>query len=178
MIRGMRMVEALVLDASAALAVARQEPTAAYVMAALDERAARNGSVHVPGHFWLELANVLARRFRLPPLDIVEGVRFLDELPIFTVEMDRTLWLLTLQRGEDTGLAAYDAVYLALAETLNADLLTLDADLAAAAGPRAVAVGPRRLAEIRATYAARSPDRVWAEFGSYLAELRREAAAG
>lgn len=172
------MVRPLVLDASAAISIVLDEPRGVAVRTAILEHARRDGSFHVPGQFWLELANVLARRYGRRPNDIVAAVRFLDDLAITTVEVDRPLWLLTLQRADATGLAAYDAVYLALADVLGGTLLTLDAALADAAGSRTVRVGPLRWAETRAPYASQTPARVWAELGRYVAELRKEAAAG
>ena len=108
----------------------------------------------------------------------MDRIRVLDEFSTRTVEVDRPLWLLALDRMVQHELSAYDATYLALAEALEARLLTLDASLSAAAGSRAFPVGPHRLAETRAAYVTRSPSEVWSEFGDYLASLRREAAAG
>src|SRR4051794_37798793 len=70
-----KMADALVLDASVAIAIARREPQANAAGAALYERASRNQTVHVPGHFWLELANVFARRHGMSPSEILQGVR-------------------------------------------------------------------------------------------------------
>jgi predicted nucleic acid-binding protein len=172
-----RMPERLVIDASAALAVIRAEPLRAVVRGYVTSHASAGGEVHVPSHFWLEIGNVLARRYRFSTADIVEGVQLLDEFGPRTVELDRTLWLLALDRMERHRLSAYDATYLALAESLEAQLLTLDTGLAAAAGTRAVKLGPHRLAEEPAGYVTREPSAVWAQFGEYLASLREDAAA-
>jgi predicted nucleic acid-binding protein len=172
------MPETLVLDASAAIAIAHQEPTCAVVLANLRRHVAGGGEIAVPGHFWLEIANVLTRRYGFHPRRVAEVVRTIDELGPQTVEIDRPVWLLTLDRMHRFGLAAYDAVYLALADVTNGSLLTLDRALAAAAGIRAVRLGADRLAESGEVYRSESPDAVWADFGRYLAELREEAAAG
>ena len=172
------MPERLVLDASAAIAVIRREPSRDAVVRVLADQVARGAEVFVPDHFWLEVANVLARRYRFTTEQIVEAVRELDEFGLQTVVMDRPTWLLTLERMAATGLAAYDAVYLAVSHMLDGLLLTLDGDLVAAAGSRAVPLGPRRLAETSVPYDVGAPDQVWAEFGGYLAQLRREALAG
>ena len=115
---------------------------------------------------------------RMSADDILAGVQLLDEFGIQSVEIDRPLWLLTLDRMAAFGLSASDAAYLALAEALDADLLTLDARLGAAAGPRALPRGARRLAEEPASYGSGGPGTVWAAYGQYLAELRRDVLAG
>lgn len=172
-----RMPDRLVIDASAALAIVLKEPERPTAEAILRD-ASGAMVIMVPGHFWLEMANVLGRRHRFDPADIVEAVRALDDLGVRTVEVDRTLWLLALDRMATLGLTAYDAAYLALAEAADASLLTFDARLAAAAGDRALPHGPRRLAEEAAAYAVSPPERVWAASGQYLARLRREVLAG
>ena len=83
-----------------------------------------------------------------------------------------------LDRMAAFSLSAYDAAYLALAEAMDADLFTFDARLAAAAGPRALPRGPRRRAEEPSPYGPAAPGTVWATYGQYLAELRREVLAG
>ena len=172
------MPETLVLDASAAIAVLHREPTRDAVLAALRGQASSAGEVCVPGHFWLEIANVLIRRYRYTPRQVAEAVRILDEFAVRTIDLDRPLWLLTIDRMQRFGLASYDAAYLALADVTDGSLLTLDVSLAAAAGIRAIRMGPLRLAETQTEYRVSNPNEVWAEFGSYLAELRRAVAAG
>ena len=141
------------------------------------ERVAGGAEVLVPGHFWLEIVNVLGRRYRHPPARVVSDVHRLDEFEIRTVEIDRPQLLLTIDRIARFGLTAYDAVYLALAESLDAALLTLDGRLIGAAGLRAIRAGPHRLAEEPARYRTDTA-RIWAEYGAYLAELRGKALAG
>ena len=127
----------IVLDASAAIALIRREPAAA----ALDEvlrRSAREAvRLLAPEAFWLEIANVLVRRHGLTPNEVVEALRETDDLGIDTIPMDRPLLLVTIDLQARFGLSAYDASYLALAETEDARLLTLDRQLSLAAGPRA-----------------------------------------
>ncbi len=105
---------------------------------------------------------------------MVGAFRELDELGVETVDLDRTMLLLTIDLVVRHRLSSHDAMYLALAESAEADLLTLDADLAAAAGSRSVLDGlprPPRLHEELAAYEAST---TWANHGRYLAELRRE----
>jgi hypothetical protein len=89
--------------------------------------------------------------------------------------------LAVIDAVEVHGLSAYDANYLVLVESEDADLLTADSFLARAAGSRAVLLGaPRRLAELPEPY--RADTRVlppewprWRGAAAYLEDLRREA---
>ena len=172
------MPEPIVLDASAAIAWIRREPAGPRIAAILKEQAKNGGEVLVPGHFWLEVANTLGRRYRFDLGQIVREVQDLDLLDVRSVEVDRPLWLLTVDRTGLFGLSAYDAVYLAVAEANGAMLLTLDAELVRAAGRRALPSGQHRLQEPSAQYDVRDPNAVWAEFGDYLAKLRQDVLAG
>lgn len=165
----------IVLDASAAIALIRREPAAP----TLDEilrRAVREAvRLLAPEAFWLEIANVLARRYGLTPNELVEALRETDDLGIDTIPMDRPLLLVTIDLLARDQLSAYDAAYLALAETEDARLLTLDRRLALAVGPRAIrtpGLGLDRLAEAPAPYGEAID---WARFGPYLARLRADA---
>jgi predicted nucleic acid-binding protein len=168
------MPDRLVLDASAALAILRDEPAAERAWSVLASHVRARGVVSVPGHFWLEISNVLIRRYGHSPTEVLERLQALDEFDVDTVALDRTLWLLAIARAHRFQLSTYDATYLALAEALDGSLLTLDADLAAAAGARALNVGSRRLRETKTPYDVRKPGEVWAEFGDYLGKLRAE----
>jgi predicted nucleic acid-binding protein len=167
------MTRGLVVDASVALAIVRREPGSDAAAAALREA----DELVVPELFWLEIVNVLLRRHGLQPELVVEAIRDLDELDLATVQLDRPTLLLALDQAARSGLTAYDAVYLALAEAADLDLLTLDAALAAAAGPRAVAldVGAHRASEAPAPYTTSAVD--WRRFGPYLARLRTSTGA-
>ena len=181
------MRERLVLDASVAIAIVRREPMRDAALRALQPAGSATARLFVPGHFWLEVGNVLIRRYRYSIADVVTSVQVLDDLGAETIPIDRTIWFLGVQQMERFGLSGYDAAYLALAESVDADLMTLDHRLASAAGPRAVPIGPHRLAEQATPYLAsegfppRKPSEsaaILAEFGRYVAELRREAMAG
>lgn len=131
----------------------------------------------VPDHFWLEVANVLTRRYGVTAEEAVERLRDVDDFGLRSIRIDRPLLLVTLDLQARFGLSAYDAAYLALAETEDARLLTLDGRLALAAGPRAIrlaGVGEGRLSEEPAAYGEPID---WARFGPYLAELRAAAHA-
>ncbi len=169
------MPDRLVVDASAALAILRAEPAGAEC-ARLIASVLADGIILVPDPFWLEVTNVLVRRYRWDPDAVVTALHALDELGIETVPIDRPLVLLGIDLMTVHPLSGYDAAYLALAEVEDAALLTLDGDLAAAAGDRAIVPGRRRSSESRAPYGptARAPR--WSQHGRYLAELRRRAA--
>ncbi len=174
------MPDPLVLDASSAIAIARAEPAAGAVERVIRDQRAADGRIVVPGHFWLELSNVLVRRYRMDPGPVAETIRELDVVGLETVEVDRPLLLLTVDRMVVHGLTAYDAAYLALAEAVDGRLLTLDERLAEAAGECAVPLdgaGPARLAERRAPYRPGPGLGAVPGFGAYLAELRRRAEA-
>jgi predicted nucleic acid-binding protein len=169
------MRERLVVDASAAISVVRREPDGERVRSVLASAAA--AELHVPDHFWLEVANVLGRGSRGAVAAIAERIRVLDELGLITDAIDRPLVLLTLDAMARHGLTAYDAAYLALAIALDADLLTLDARLAMAAGERDVlGTRGRGVSEEPAAYGLDAPLATWAGFGAYLAKLRAESA--
>lgn len=168
------MAERLVLDASAALALLRAEPAAGRFREALAD--ARVGEILVPDHFWLEVANVLMRRYGHTPAEVAEALQALDELALVTATVDRPLSLLALEAMAAGHLTAYDAAYLALALVTDAGLVTLDAALAAAAGTRDVFAGAKRghrSTEIPAPYGPEASLASLAGFGAYLARLRQ-----
>ena len=174
---GYRRSDALVLDASAALALLRDEPEAAAVREIVRQHALIGGKIHAPDLLWLEITNALARRFRLDVSAIVRAVREIDELGVITAAVDRAQLLIALDHAVVHGLTIYDATYLALAQMLDADLLTLDGPLAKAAGARALPRRPSspRLAEAAASYGS-SVAAELARHGDYLARLRSQEA--
>ncbi len=167
---------ALVVDASAALAIIRAEALGRPARSAISAHRSGGGRLCVPDHFWLELANVLVREYLGAGGDVIEAFREMDELGIESIRIDRPLLLSATDLQHRHRLSAYDAVYLALAEAEDARLLTLDLRLASAAGNRAVRLEgmlPPRLSEERAPYTGEPVD--WARFGPYLARLRAQA---
>jgi predicted nucleic acid-binding protein len=165
----------IVLDASAAIALIRREPAWPALAEVLRASAREAVRLLAPEAFWLEIVNVLVRRYGLPPSEVVEGLREMDDLGIDSVRLDRPLLLVTIDLQARFGLSAYDAAYLALAEVEDARLLTLDRQLTHAAGARAIrlaGIGDGRLSEEPAEYG-QPVD--WARFGAYLSRLRAEA---
>jgi predicted nucleic acid-binding protein len=168
-------VNVLVIDASIAVAIVRREPARDVIRRLLRER----GRPSVPEFFWLEVINSLARRHHYTSAEILEAIRELEELGIETIETDAFGRLIVIDLVERHGLTAYDATYLALAESADAELLTTDRQLAAAAGARAILVEPRgRLAEPPAPYEVEPTWPTWRGAAAYLGELRRRVAEG
>ena len=116
-----------VVDASALGALLFGEPRA-------EEMAARLAGANLvaPALMPFEVANIaLVKSRRDPKLRpaLLAGFGLLGEMAIDIVAVDHQS---TLVLAEETGLTAYDASYLWLAQTLDADLVTLDRALAAA----------------------------------------------
>ncbi|HYM83207.1 MAG TPA: type II toxin-antitoxin system VapC family toxin, partial [Candidatus Dormibacteraeota bacterium] len=111
---------------------------------------------------------------------VLEALHLLDDVVSQTVEVGRPLLLVALDRAERLGLTLYDATYLALAETLDAELATADEALRVAAAERLADDGDiRRHSESPAGYVSALP--TWLEYGgaaSYLASLRARVTAG
>lgn len=167
----------LVLDASAGLALVRGEAEHNRVAETLERRAHDPGDLLVPTLFWLELVNVLTHRYGAGGDEVMEAIVVLDRFGLETIELDRPGVLAVLDAVERRTLTAYDAVYLALAEAADADLLTLDTGLARAAGARAVALGDEHsLAEAPEPYAANWAS--WRGADEYLAALERRVERG
>ncbi|MDQ3493713.1 MAG: type II toxin-antitoxin system VapC family toxin [Chloroflexota bacterium] len=176
------MAERVVIDASVALARLLEERSTPTSQALLRAWTEAGNDLLVPSHFWLEVSNVLMRRRHWTAAQTVEGLMALDKLGITTIESDRTSLLLALDPMERRGLTAYDALYLALAQSMNARLGTLDRRLAQVAMDAGVVVEsdpPTRLAEDSGSYDAAVPRRPsWirsAAVGRHLAELRQGA---
>ncbi len=169
---------ALVIDASVGVPLVHDEASSVEVSRLVHAAPRAGQRLIVPPLFWLEVLNVLGRRYRLGPDVLMEAVAELEAAGIETVELDRPMLMLALDAVARHGLTAYDAAYLALAEAADAELLTADAVLAAAAGSRAHLVGPGRIGEAPAPYVAGG----WADWpgaAAYLAALRaRVGAAG
>ena len=179
------MPDRVVIDASVAVAVLVEESGSQAVRTMIRGWAGSRAELLVLSHFWIEVTNALVRRHGWTPAAVVEGFIVLDELGARTVESDRPLLLLAIDHMERFGLSAYDAVYVALAQSTEARLATLDHRLAQAAVEAGLLVDPdrpTRLAEDRAIYTATRQTRPsWAGsavVGRHLAELRHHALTG
>jgi len=163
----------LVVDASAALTLLRNEPGAEVVRRQLHDQMLAREPILVPGLFWLEIVNVLVIRYRYPPAAIVEAVYELEQVGVTTAEVGRPGVLAAIDAVGRSGLTAYAAAYLVLAESVEARLLTADAQLAAAAGDRTILVGADGgVAQASAPFATGPSWADWKGAAAYLGELR------
>ncbi len=121
----------IVLDASAAIALLKREAG----WERIEERVlAHAGRVHAPHLIDLEVTQVLRRFVRAGSVGAAQAVAALDTWDALAVARHGHLSLLRrIWELRDT-LTAYDAAYVALAEMLDAPLLTRDAKLAGAVG--------------------------------------------
>jgi predicted nucleic acid-binding protein len=166
-------VSVLVVDASAAIALILDEPTAREIRRILD---GHRDELLVPEFFWLEVVNSLLRRHHWSSAEVLEALRELEEFGITTVETDRLGRFLMVDYAERFLLSAYDAVYVALAGTADAQILTSDRALASAAGSRAIYVDAEgRISEPPAAYEVTPTWPTWRGAASYLGQLRLRA---
>lgn len=117
----------IVADASAVIELLFGTPVAPVVSARLFEA---GQTVHAPHLIDMEVAHVVRRYAAIGDINEVVGraaIRNMVDLPIRRYPHDDLLSRVWELRGN---LSAYDAVYVALAETLDAPLLTRDRRLA------------------------------------------------
>lgn len=122
----------LVIDASALLAVALQEEREVLVRVRLTGH-----QWHAPSILEYELANAIAVRTRRDPslrAALLGQWQAMLRLPIHYHDIDPVA---VLELALETGLTAYDAAYLWLAESLECELVTLDTQLESVASERA-----------------------------------------
>lgn len=166
----------IVVDASVAISIVREEPEGPAAVAALSQWTRNGARIVVPSHFWLEVVNTLVRRYRWRGDAVLQSIHDLDRLRIETIGLDRAAVVLAIDMSERHRLTAYDATYLALAVALDGALMTLDAPLRMASGLRALQFGPAKLSEMPAVY---QHEVTWPNYkgaSAYLAKLRAEAA--
>lgn len=122
----------VVIDANALVALIASEPDGPAVSELIEEWTAEDRELHAPTLARYEVANVLARQQatgRLSKEDVASGWQALEELPITYHALldgpDVIDIAATLGRR-----SAFDASYVALARSLDAELWTLDGPLA------------------------------------------------
>ena len=120
----------IVVDASVILEVLLQTEVAQLVEA----RLFGGGTLHAPHLLDLEVAQVLRRYERIGDLSAHRGRAALDILQAFRIERYPHHLFLSRVWSLRTNATAYDACYLALAEALDAPLLTRDRRLATVPG--------------------------------------------
>ena len=165
----------VILDASVGIAIVRSEAEGRAASIAIAEWTRQKMPLVVPSHFWLEIVNGLVRRRRWTGAAVLNAVHELDRLAMETVEPDRPMLLAAIDLAERFGLSSYDAMYLAVAESIGGSLLTFDRELQAAAGARAVTLGNHRLSEVPSPY---EHEVTWPRYkgaSALLAKLRAEA---
>jgi predicted nucleic acid-binding protein len=124
----------IVIDASALLESLLQTPAAAVV----DERLLGEGlPLHAPHLIDLEVTQALRRYAATGRVEAARCEDALDDLQDFSLRRYQHDVLLPRVWELRHNLTTYDAAYVALAEALDATLLTRDRRLAAASGHRA-----------------------------------------
>ncbi|TVQ19198.1 MAG: PIN domain-containing protein [Spirochaetaceae bacterium] len=127
----------LILDCSAAVALVLPDESSAAVQAHLTRQGPDLVRVVVPSLWWYECTNVLlqaARRGRLELAEAREALSLLARLPHETRDAASLIDAVHLfHLSTQFSITAYDAAYLALAETTGGSLLTLDKRLRDAA---------------------------------------------
>jgi predicted nucleic acid-binding protein len=119
----------IVVDASALLEVLLRTPAAEAMEARLfDERQ----TLHAPHLLDIEVTQVLRRYAKLGEIKEGRGSEALTDLADFPIRRYPHGFLLTRVWGLRHNFTAYDAIYVALAEALNARFLTRDERLATA----------------------------------------------
>lgn len=124
----------IVVDASALLEALLRTPAARAVEERLFEP---QQTLHAPHLLDIEVAQVIRRYAAKGEIDSERGRAALADLADFPVRRYPHDFLLPRVWDLRNNLTAYDAVYVALAEALDAPLLTRDQRLAAAAGHHA-----------------------------------------
>jgi predicted nucleic acid-binding protein len=130
----------IVIDASALLEVLLNTPASGRVA---DRIFADNDTLRAPHLLDLEVAQVLRRYTFSGQMNAERSEQVLEDLadlPLNRYPHDVFLFRIWALRRN---LTAYDAAYIALAEALNAPLITRDAALARASGHRARIEGIR-----------------------------------
>jgi predicted nucleic acid-binding protein len=124
----------IVLDASALIEWLLQTPAAAKVEKSLFSPVA---ALHAPHLLDVEVTQVLRRYVtigHLTPSRGEEALQDMLDLPLTRYPHDVFLWRIWELRHN---LTAYDATYVALAEALDAPLITCDSKIASASGHHA-----------------------------------------
>lgn len=125
----------IVVDASALLEVLLRTPAAEAVERSLF---APRQTLHAPHLLDVEVAQVIRRYAAQGEIDDARGRMALADLADLPLQRYPHDFLLPRVWDLRSNLTAYDAVYVALAEALDAPLLTRDRRLASAAGHNAL----------------------------------------
>lgn len=141
-------MSAVVLDCSAALALVLPDESSQAVHSVLIEASEKGEEIIVPALWWYECTNALLKTIQRDRLDAAtarEALALLARLPAASRDGSSTANAVHFfHLGVRFALTAYDAAYLALAESTGGSLLTLDESLREAAGALDVPVLPPR----------------------------------
>jgi predicted nucleic acid-binding protein len=121
----------IVVDASAVAEMLLRSSAADHIEARLFDR---GQTLNAPHLLDVEVAHVIRRYSALGEIDAERGREALTDLGDLPLRRYRHDFLLPRVWDMRSSLTAYDAVYVALAEVLEAALLTRDRRLAGAAG--------------------------------------------
>ncbi|MBA3426254.1 MAG: type II toxin-antitoxin system VapC family toxin [Rubrobacteraceae bacterium] len=125
----------IVLDASAAVAVLLN--LGPYAPRIRERMESEGDDLHAPQLFEVEVINVLRRYALIREFSRRRSAELLEDLTTMRITRYPHTALLSRMWELRHNLTAYDAAYVALAETLEAPLVTTDARLAQAPGIRA-----------------------------------------
>jgi predicted nucleic acid-binding protein len=139
-------VSGVVLDCSAALALVLPDESSEAVHSVLQEASERGDRIIVPALWWYECTMALLETIRQERLDAAtarEALALLARLPSSSQEGSSLANAIHyFHLGVRFSLTAYDAAYLALAESTGGSLLTLDGSLREAAGALEIPLVP------------------------------------
>ncbi|HWS63485.1 MAG TPA: type II toxin-antitoxin system VapC family toxin [Steroidobacteraceae bacterium] len=122
------------LDASALLEILLRTSLAERLM---DRALDASERMHAPHLLDVEVTQVLRRLVRLKEVTVARAEQALDDLSKLVIERHEHQSLVGRVWQLRDSISAYDGVYVALAEALDAPLLTCDAKLAGAHGHHA-----------------------------------------
>lgn len=129
--------EAVVVDASAAVAFVAGDPTWA---ARWTDWTNDGTKILAPSHFAAEIGNALNRSARLSAVDAAARLERVFAAGIETADRGLHGLLGAIELADRHGLSVYDALYIDLALDVEASIATLDRGLASAARAEGVEV--------------------------------------
>jgi predicted nucleic acid-binding protein len=124
----------IVVDASCLLELLLNSPRAKRILEMLDKHA---DEISAPSLIDVEVCHVLRRYVMLKVVGAQRSKEAVEDLAEFPLERFPHAVLLSRMWQLSNNLTAYDAAYVALAESLECALLTCDGKLASAKGHRA-----------------------------------------
>lgn len=118
----------LVLDASAAVKLFREEEETLEMRQIVDLYKRRRVSIYAPSLLLVELANALRYTQVLTTHDVFDALRALKMLRLIVVDVRHVLNR-AVELAFEYDVTVYDAVYVALAELVKGVLITYDKEL-------------------------------------------------